>query len=220
MWGVTTAPLLAFICDGCLGWLILLALSPLGSCVPWMAGIFGRISDAEDVDFCEVLCAHVVKACSLGGNCAVLSRWRLAMNFVILRQGRGVSVCLQSASRAVQLEGLLFLPELSLFLKSLVRPRQTSQLGCKRSSSDLEKSGFCSNTPVCRLSAGHAPGLCASIGVVALLKDVLHLLGSGVSQRMYFRSWSQLTNGVMGQMRSARRGARRYFSLLHLSLTW
>lgn len=41
----------------------------------------------------------------------------------------GASVCLQSASRAVQLEGLLFLPELSLFLKSLVRPRQTCQLG-------------------------------------------------------------------------------------------
>lgn len=56
-------------------WLILLALSPLGSRVAWMAGIFGRISDAEDMDFGGVLRAHVVKACSLGGNCAVLSSW-------------------------------------------------------------------------------------------------------------------------------------------------
>lgn len=111
----------------------------------------------------------------------------------------GTSIYLQSVSRTVPMEGLLFLPELSLFLKSLVRPRQISQLGCKRSSNDLEKSVFCSSNPVYHLYPGHATELCASICFVALLKDVLDLFGSGMSRRMHFRSWSQPTDTVMGQ---------------------
>jgi len=111
----------------------------------------------------------------------------------------GASVYLRSVSSTVQMGGVLLLPELSLFLKGFVRPRQTSQVGCTRSSSDLEKSVFCSNHPAYHLSPGRAPGLCASVGFVALLRDVLDRFGSGMSLRMYSRSWSQQTDGVMGQ---------------------